>query len=300
MNIKNKICIASMTISLSIGAVAQGSNVGKITGLVNAGLYQQALAGLDEIQDAEGQIELQKLRALSNLELRQYATAEVIYLRIHSVDNGVDVSNNLGLAYLRQLKFVDAIQIFQNTIRRYPLDGAAYANLGDAYLFLAQSTYKKGADIVVDSDQLQTKYSAAFESLKKKSTTEFQATFTKTEPKFKSGARQILDSHNEAQTKRINRMLSLWAKAKSNNSLDAYYAYYTSREYAMGSTQKSDYGKVRAMEPTVQFISNDQANLVFDEWSGPYSKRTRLFKQLNLALVDSEWKITGERVLHAY
>ena len=300
-----------------MGVTAQQSSVDRIKNLVSQGRYKHALVELDKPQAAEDQIELKKLRALSNLELERYAIAEILYLSINLQDNGVDVSNNLGLAYLRQLKFVEAIQIFQNTIRRFPDDAAAYKNLGDAYLFLAQSTYKKGADTIGDAHQLHTKYGAVSGSLKKNSATVSLPVFIDKKPELVSAPQEILESDvgpdsevipvsglnqamESAHSERISRMLKSWAKAKSENGADAYYAYYDSRELAIELPQKPDDGEVRALEPSVQFISNDQANVVFDEWSGPYSKRTRLFKQLNLALVDSEWKITDEKVIHVY
>lgn len=312
---KIKICIATMMMILSMGVMAQDSNVARIKDLVNLGHYEQALIELDKTQAEKGQLELKKLRALSHLELEKYAIAEILYLSISLQDNGVDVSNNLGLAYLRQLKFVEAIQTFQNTIRRFPEDAAAYKNLGDAYLFLAQSTYKKGAEAVGNVDERQRE--DVSESLGINSATESQTMITDATSEFEGDSEKLLESHFEPNTEdeyvseqseameaahgvRISRFLETWAQAKSGNGLEEFYEYYDSRELAIVSPQNPEDGVVRALEPSVQFISNDQANVVFDEWTGPYSKRTRLFKQLSLALVDSEWKITGEKVIHVY
>lgn len=314
---KIKLCIATMMMSLSMGVTAQDNSVDRIKDLVSLGNYEQVLVELDKTHAAEDQMELKKLRALANLEFGQYAIAEILYLSINIQDSGVDVSNNLGLAYLRQLKFVEAIQVFQNTIRRFPDDAAAYKNLGDAYLFLAQSTYKKGADTIGNAHELQAKHDAVANSFKKNSKTDSLPVFIEAEPEITSTSQEVLEtgfgsaledtqrsSRNPAfdkvHSERISRMLKSWAKAKSGNGSDAFYAYYDSRELAAVLPPKPDDGEVRALEPSVQFISNDQANVVFDEWSGPYAKRTRLFKQLNLALVESEWKITGEKVIHVY
>jgi tetratricopeptide (TPR) repeat protein len=303
---KIKICIVSMMMSLSIMAIAQDNHVGEIEDLVNASLYQQALVELDRIQVSDDQVELQKLRAISNLEIEQYAEAEVLYLSISQRDEGVDVSNNLGLTYLRQLKFVEAIQIFQNTIRRFPEDAAAYKNLGDAYLFLAHSTYKKGAEAVENSNGLQFKYEAITESLKMNTTTAPLPELIEAAPELESVSNKSIEPDtkdeylSEERTEQINRLLHLWAKAKSNVGSEEFYSYYDSRELAIVASKNPDDGVVRALEPSVQLISNDRASVVFDEWTGPYSKRIRLFKQLNLALMDSEWKITGEEVIHVY
>jgi hypothetical protein len=98
---------------------------------------------------------------------------------------------------------------------------------------------------------------------------------------------------------RINKMLASWVNARNNDDKDAYFSHYESTEVALEpETEPCD--DVRALEPAIQFTSGQLASVVFDEWSGPYSQRKRLFKEFALELVGSDWKITNEQVIHVY
>jgi tetratricopeptide (TPR) repeat protein len=151
---KTTLSIAVAFVCISLSANAKDQNVNKVARLVEAGQYQQALLSISKTKRIG--IQLTKLKAVSYLELEQYAKAELVYLDLKLLDDGVDVNNNLGLVYLRQARYAEAVALFRDTIRRFPSDSAAFKNLGDFYVYLAQATYAKGVESVTENDDLQT------------------------------------------------------------------------------------------------------------------------------------------------
>jgi tetratricopeptide (TPR) repeat protein len=154
MKIKLSIAIVFVFISLNANANAKDKNLNKVAKLVEAGQYQQALLSIAKIKKIS--MPLAKLKAVSYLELEQYAEAELVYLDLKRLDDGVDVNNNLGLVYLRQARYAEAVALFKDTIRRFPSDSAAFKNLGDFYVYLAQATYAKGIESATENDDLQS------------------------------------------------------------------------------------------------------------------------------------------------
>lgn len=318
------IIIGAALFGLSFSVLAKSDDAQLAESLFEQGLYQSALFEMEKI--AEPELSLMKLKAMAHLKLEQYAEAEQSYLKIRQYDDGVDVSNNLGLVFLRQARFEEAIAAFQGAIRRFPSDAAAYKNLGDIYLFLAQATYSKGVDSVVERDGLQTKVDqvAAFfdkqakelspvivdaklESVEKLSVDETDVPMinqaVNIEPEIAVAPATVLQvslEKQKAHKKSITKLVYSWAKARSNNNRDAYFGYYGTGALVTDLAKHESDGDVRALEPSVQLISERKASVVFDEWTGPYTQRTRLFKELQLALGSDGWKITQESVVHIY
>jgi tetratricopeptide (TPR) repeat protein len=150
---KIKLSIAAVFVCISFSANAKDQNLSKVARLIEAGQYHQALLSIAKVKTLS--IELARLKAVSHLKLEQYAQAELAYIELKRVDDGVDVNNNLGIVYLRQARYAEAVVLFRDTIRRFPSDSAAYENLGDFYVYLGQATYAKGVGAVTKNDVLQ-------------------------------------------------------------------------------------------------------------------------------------------------
>ena len=259
---------------LAMQAHAQDETADSLSSLISNNKYQQVLDRLEQSGDLSTQPELLKIKALSHLKLQQYETAEQHYLAVMQHDDGVDVRNNLGLVYLRQSRFAEAINQFQNTIRRFPDDSIAYKNLGDVYLLLAQLSYKKGAMTANATADLTDK-SVSIESLfapSKASMDQEDLIATEEKAPLATPTETSIEWHE--QEKQIMRQVEQWAKARAAN--------------------------VSIIEPAVEFLSNSQASVVFDEWAGFGSERKRTFKLLSLNQAGQEWQITEEKNLFEY
>jgi hypothetical protein len=60
------------------------------------------------------------------LQLEQYSQAELVYVDLKRLDDGVNVNNKLGLVYSRPARFAEAVLVFKDTIRRFPSNSAVW------------------------------------------------------------------------------------------------------------------------------------------------------------------------------
>lgn len=111
----------------------------------------------------------------------------------------------------------------------------------------------------------------------------------------------------------IEAFLEKWSQAKSAESLEQRLSVYTEDavfqngpDDAEGLAQQpiremlEQTERLKIDEPSITPSSINDADVVFDEWSGSDESRQRMFKQLRLKRVDAAWLVSVEKVLFLY
>lgn len=111
----------------------------------------------------------------------------------------------------------------------------------------------------------------------------------------------------------IEAFLDKWSQAKSAESLEQRLSVYTEDavfqngpDDAEGLAQQpiremlEQTERLKIDEPSITLSSINDADVVFDEWSGLDESRQRTFKQLRLKRVDAAWLVSVEKVLFLY
>lgn len=208
--------------------------------------------------------------------------------------------NNLAMIYLAQGDYDRASQLLVEAINTHRSYAVAYANLSQVYKGIASEAYRRA----VSESSEPAKYTHNIELT---AITELEIgepvvlAAAVTEPKT------LVTAANQ-QTLLIERVKN-WAQAWSSKDLAGYTDFYSPRYRAKFDShdQWIEHRRQRIMRPgsirievsdiQIKWRSDNRAIIDFTQAYDSVRYSDRVVKRLGFNRIDSEWKITEERVL---
>ncbi len=248
------------------------------------------------------------------IRLRRLDQAEEFYLNlIQSLPQNPEPMNNLGVIYQLKKEYQKAIEIFSETIAKFPKFSRAYENLGDTYIQVARETYVKGqnqspSDKMLGSkaDLSQRFYRLASENLESATTNPTPS--TKQPPILNSAQNSKQNTMSEDDSRdKIMDFLRSWSIDWSKMDIKAYFDHYDADFMPSGgldlNTWKKtksrifsevEYIRIRIESIKVLEFNQNQATLSFTQHYKSNTHQETAKKTLVLRRHDDRWRITKE------
>ena len=258
------------------------------------------------------------LQAMALAQTGDAASAIDVYRRLSAqYPRRARIWNNLGVLYARQGQLEAARSALVQAVEVEPDYATADQNLGDVYLALASEAYRRAQQQGADADAMNGRRSA-LERLLPSLPSAAKASVTSTEP---SDAATLNDAAGNEQTSQgpaadaapartdqaIDKVLSRWASAWSQQDLSAYLAVYSDDYQPQGKTSRAQWirqQRVRVTQPesvdvTVSDVqvtaeSADRARATFHEHYRAAGDDRDAVRHMVFVREDGDWRIRQE------
>ncbi|MGB5707114.1 MAG: tetratricopeptide repeat protein [Arenicellales bacterium] len=212
--------------------------------LINDQEYENAIARVDvALRNQKNNERLLLQRGFILVQLNRLEEARKHYKKLkRKLKSNPEPANNLAMIYRLQGQYDDAIELFRETIEKFPDYSQAYENLGDTYIELAQIEYQRGADQIALNDVLASKASISsnFNQIARDNTPAGKrrslanqlgsAEIRTVNASEESSEQQPLTTPLEAASEQVIETLRSWVTTWSNRDVDNFLAHY-SREF---------------------------------------------------------------------
>jgi len=281
---------------------AAGMVVQNLQSLIDQQLYEQALqSGELLLEDHGGDPEIEFLTAYAYQMAGQIDKASKRYLRLIRRNPELpEPRNNLAMIYLAKGDYDRASEVLVDAVKSHSSYATAYANLNNIYTGLASEAYRRAV-------------SESIEPVNYASKIELTA-LTRLTSLERNGSGNITDMElveNPAIATVLARQLRGWAQAWSEKDLDAYIAYYSSEHKLDFATREDwvEHRRQRILRPgfikigvsdiQIRAQTENLAIVDFQQSFDSLDYSDRVIKRVGLRRINSQWKITDERVLSA-
>lgn len=207
--------------------------------------------------------------------------------------------NNLAIIYLSDGDYDKASSLLVNAINTHHSYATAYANLSSIYSGIASEAYRRA----VSESNEPVNYASKI----KLTTLPKLASFEKDKIADNISNHELIENP-AIESILVNRVMG-WAKAWSEKDLDTYIGYYSSdykpdfsthEDWAENREQRilrAGFIKIGINSIQVRAQTKNLAIIDFEQSFDSLDYSDRVVKRLGLTRVNSEWKITDERVL---
>lgn len=288
--------------------------------LINEQEFENAIARVDAALSQHKKDERLLLqRGFILVQLNQLEAAQKHYKKLkRKLKNNPEPGNNLAMVYRLQGEYAEAVELFKDTIEKFPDYAQAYENLGDTYIEMAQKEYQRGVDNIPDHELLTSKasISQSFNQIstdntpsgKRRALAASQATSENTaaESANHSGSQPTV-TPLRSPSDQVTDTLRSWVTTWSNRDVDNFLAHY-SREFVPADglglpewigkrteeLSSTDFIKVRLNEIR---ITQSSADLIIANFIQEYetdSVNNRSLKSLTLKFYQDRWLILKE------
>lgn len=276
--------------------------------LINDQEYENAIARVDAaLRNQRNNERLLLQRGYVLIQLNRLEEARKHYKKLkRKLKNNPEPANNLAMIYRLQGQYDDAIELFKETIKKFPDYAQAYENLGDTYIELAQIEYQRGADQIGLNDILASKASVSgnFNQIAIDNTPAGK----RSSPTNQQGAKETGTTNTlEAVSEQVTQTLRSWVTTWSNRDVDNFLAHY-SREFIPAGgiglpewigrkTEEigtADYIKVKLNNIRISQNAADLAIANFVQEYETDSINNRSLKSLTLKFNQDRWLILKE------
>ena len=287
--------------SICTGPVVSAGIIQSLQSLIDQKLYQQAVqSGELLLEDHTGDPEIEFLTAYAYQMNQQISEAKNLYRKlIRRHPELPEPGNNLAMIYLSEGDYDMASELLVKAINTHSSYATAYANLSNIYTGIASEAYRRAV-------------SESNEPLNYASKIELTALTRLTALNQSELVGNISDpelSENPAIASTLTKRLERWAQAWSEKDIDAYVSYYSTEHKLDFSTHQDwiEHRKQRILRPGFIKISvsdiqiraqtKNLAIIDFQQSFDSLDYSDQVIKRLGLSRINSEWKITDERVL---
>ncbi|MCP4490238.1 MAG: tetratricopeptide repeat protein [Gammaproteobacteria bacterium] len=242
-----------------------------------------------------------------------------------------DVQFLTAYSYQMSQQSERAADIYQNLIRQHPELPEPRNNL--AMIYLANGDHDAASKLLVEAINTHNSYATAYQNLSRiytgianeayrralsesaepaKHTPKIElAALTQLEPQDSQGsALPRVSAVLEQSTKSLlSQQVELWARAWSNKDFATYTSFYSTEyrfnfqthnawvEHRRQRITRPGIIKIRISNINVRAEYSNQVIIDFDQSFESTNYSDRVKKRLRFRLIDSQWKITDERVL---
>lgn len=313
--------------SVFVFGTAQADDLKDIAQLANQGQHTTALERVNTYLDANPKdVQAQFIKGVILAELNRRDEAIKIFADITSKNpNLPEPHNNLAVLYAEKGEYDQARKALENAIKTHPSYATAHENLGDIYARMASEAYDKALQLDSGNTRAQNKLALIrdlFSSAKKpvmaanrpatragettgapaKPASTTPATETKTTPAPASSDTAQVDASED-----IKAAVYRWAKAWSDQDVDAYLASYSSSFKTPRGESRSAWENLRRTRVTtpksikvdisnlkISMDSNTQARVTFTQNYRASHLSQRTGKTLVMINVNGQWLIEQE------
>jgi tetratricopeptide (TPR) repeat protein len=287
--------------SFCTGTVFAAGIVQNLQSLIDQKLYQQAArSGELLLEDHAGNAEIEFLTAYALQMTQQNSRASKLYRKLIRRNPELpEPRNNLAMIYLSNGDYDRASELLVNAINSHTSYATAYANLSNIYTGLASEAYRRA----VNESNQPVNYASKIEL------TALTRLIPLNADKPVGSISNPELTENSAIEPILTRQVIGWAQAWSEKNLDAYLNYY-STEHKLNFATHEDWienRKQRILRPgfikigisDIQIRAQTENLAIIDFQQSFYSLdySDRVTKRLGLRRINSQWKITDERVL---
>ena len=207
--------------------------------------------------------------------------------------------NNLAIIYLSDGDYDKASNLLVNAINTHHSYATAYANLSSVYTGIASEAYRRA----VSESNEPVNYANKIELTP---LTQL-ATLERGEATGNVSASDLME--NPALKSALVKRVMGWAQAWSEKNLDAYISYYSTAHKLNFPTHEdwAENRKQRVLRPgfikigvsniQIRAQTRNLAIIDFLQTFDSLDYSDRVIKRLGLSRINSQWKITDERVL---
>ncbi len=313
--------------------VSAATSLKQVQSLISDGKLKKALTGVDNILSEDpADIQARFTRGIILTRMNRLNEAEAIFSDlIKDHPELPEPYNNLAVIYASQGKFEKASEALQKAINTHPSYAIAHENMGDIYAKMASQAYNQALELDNTNEIAREKLSLvnelfSIQAAAAQSRKEIQP--EKTEPENP----QIADVTNPDQSAEMEKASAIkkategstfvmtdqtrsevlntitqWAKAWSDQDVDAYISYYAPDYSPNGDISRQDwisYRKDRITSPgyikislssirvAMQGDGSVRANFLQKYESDTYSDIVK--KILTLNQIDKQWRIIWE------
>jgi hypothetical protein len=276
-------------------------NIQNLQLLIEQKSYQQAIDSGELLLEAHaGEPEIEFLTAYAYQMSRQQKKAIAHYqnlIRLHP--NLPEPRNNLAMIYLSEGDYDKASELLVNAINTHHSYATAYANLSSIYTGVASEAYRRA----VSESNEPVNYASKIELIAlSRLTTVSQGKIVAniSEPE--------LTENPDIGSELVERVIG-WAQAWSEKDLDTYIDYYSAEhkldfathqdwiEHRKQRILRAGFIKIGVSDFQVRAQTKNLAIVDFQQSFDSHNYSDRVVKRLGLSRINSEWKITDERVL---
>lgn len=288
-------------ISLFTGPVFGAGIIQNLQSLIDQKLYEQAAhAGEKLLEEHAGSPEIEFLTAYAYQMNQQNREASKRYRKlIRRYPELPEPRNNLAMIYLSNGDYDEASELLVNAINSHHSYATAYANLSNIYTGLASEAYRRA---VSESNE-------AVNYANKIELTALTRLASQNNDKLVGNISDAELTENPAIASTLAKHILGWAQAWSEKDLDVYFDFY-STEHKLGFTRHEDWVehrkqrilrpgfiKIGVSEMQIRAQTENLAIIDFQQSFDSLDYSDRVIKRLGLSRINSEWKITDERVL---
>jgi len=269
--------------------------------LIDQKLYEQAAhRGNLLLEDHAGDPEIEFLTAyayqMNNQNLKAASRYQSL-IRLHP--ELPEPRNNLAMIYLSDGDYDKASEILVKAINTHRSYATAYANLSNIYTGLASEAYRRA----VSESNEPVNYASKIEL------TALTQLISLNQSKLVGHISDPELSENPAIVSTLAKRIVSWAQAWSEKDLDAYISYYSTQHKLNFPTHEEwiEHRKQRILRPgfikigvsdiQIRAQTKNLAIIDFQQSFDSLDYSDRVIKRLGLSRIDSQWKITDERVL---
>lgn len=316
--------------SLFVFGIAQADDLKEIAQLANQGQQAAALERINTYIAANPKdVQAQFIKGVILAEQNRRDEAIKIFADITSKNpNLPEPHNNLAVLYAEQGEYDKARKALENAIKTHPSYATAHENLGDIYARMASEAYDKALQLDSGNTRAQNKLALIrdlFSSAKKPvmsasrptskatgtvkpadvkpSTTQIPATAAKPAPTTTAKPTPVAADATTDITAAVER----WARAWSDQDVDAYLASYSSSFKTPKGESRSAWEslrrdrvsapksiKVELSDIKVTMESNTQARVTFRQNYRASHLSQRTGKTLVMINANGQWLIEQE------
>jgi hypothetical protein len=287
--------------SFCTGPVLGAGIVHNLQSLIDQRLFQQA-AGSGEIllKEHAGNAEIEFLTAYAYQMTQQDKKASKLYRKLIRRNPELpEPRNNLAMIYLSKGDYDRASELLVNAINSHGSYAIAYANLNNIYTGLASEAYRRAVNESIQPINYVSKIElAAMTRL---------TSLERDEPVGGIPDTGLIE--NPAIVPTLAKHVTGWAQAWSEKNLDVYLNFY-SPEHKLDFATHQDWienRKHRILRPgfikigisdiQIRAQTENLAIIDFQQSFDSLDYSDRVIKRLGLSRINSQWKITDERVL---
>lgn len=293
--------ILLFTFSFCTGPVFAAGIIQDLQLLIDQKFYDQAaLSGEQLLKNHAGSPEIEFLTAYAYQMNGQKSKASRHYQNIIRWHPELpEPRNNLAMIYLSKGDYDKASELLVNAINTHRSYATAYANLSSIYTGVASEAYRRA---VSESDE-PVNYANRIEL----------TALTRLTPLGQSRIVGNISAPELTENPAIGVTLAKrvmdWAQAWSEKDLEAYISYY-SNEHKLNFATHADWAeqrKQRILRPgfikigvsniQIRAQTKNLAIIDFQQSFDSIDYSDRVIKRLGLSRINSQWKITDERVL---
>lgn len=312
-------CIAALATGLPAPAIADW-DPGAIGQELSNGQAPQALeATRARLADHPDDPQARFLQAMALAQTGNVDGAVDLYRRLAAqYPERARVWNNLGVLYARQGRLDEARDALAHAVESEPGYAAAEENLGDVYIVLASNAYRRAQQQGADADAMNQRRhalerlvpslpSAAEPSAVSATSSKPPASGSPVATRPSDNVAPTADSAPAEASQAIDKVLSRWAHAWSQQDLSAYLAAYSDDYQPQGKTSRAQWIRqqrvlvtqpksvnVSVSDVRVTAESANRARATFSEHYRAAGDEREATKHMLFVREDGAWRIRQE------